>query len=688
MADARKEGSPSKARPRPKSGEDGRKPRASNERKSKSTSRSPVKKTTSRSPVKKTAVPIAQSSSTSNNSSQALSSDALAKLDAANEKSAAAVAKEREKREKREKAKELEVKHREKVTAGRVLKEKYTRRKEGREKRRVVSGPLLEEGRGRRGGFFGDPKGRRKFGRGTWLLIGLVVLLLIILIPVGVVVAGKNKSGSSSPSTSGTPSNSNLNGINANDIPPAAKGSILDPFTWHDTTDFNVTYTNATVGGLPIMGLNSTWDDTARANNHTPPLNQSWTYGPTAPVRGVNLGGWLSLEPFITPSLFDSYQASMNIVDEYTLTQHLGATQAAQTLEAHYATFVTEQTFADIRAAGLDHVRIPYSYWAITTYPGDPYVPKISWRYLLRGIEWARKHGLRVNLDLHALPGSQNGWNHSGRQGAIGWLNGTDGALNAQRSLDLHTQLAAFFAQPRYENVLAFYGLVNEPRMTRLLEADVLAWTTSAVQIVRQNGIKAFVVFADGFLGLSNWQGKLQGIPGLVLDAHQYVIFNQAQIAFPHQNKLDFACSGWTSQTEASMNPATGFGPTLCGEWSQADTDCAPSLNNVNVGSRWTGTLNTGDPSTQILTPSCPPNAGACDCTPANADPASYSDAYKTWLLRNAEAQMDSFEQGWGWFYWTWVTETAVQWSWRDGMVLLIQDLSGKIDNDGRHVHQ
>ena len=558
MAGDRKQTSPSKSRARPKSGEDERKPRASNEGKSKSASRSPVKKSISRSPVKRAAIPIVESSSTSNSSTQALSVDSLAKLDAANEKSAAAGVKEREKREKREKTKGLEVKHKEKTTAGRVVKEKYGRRKEAREKRRVVSGAVLEEGMGRRGGYFGDPKGERKFGRGVWLLVGLVILLLAILIPVGVVVAGKKKGGSGSSSATGTPSNSNLNGINENDIPPAAKGTILDPFTWYDTKDFNVTYTGATVGGLPVMGLNSTWDDTARANENTPPLNQKWTYGPAAPVRGVNLGGWLSLEPFITPSLFDTYQVGMNIVDEYTLTQHLGP-QAAQTLEKHYATFVTEQTFAEIQAAGLDHVRIPYSYWAITTYPGDPYVPKISWRYLLRGIEYARKYGLRVNLDLHALPGSQNGWNHSGRQGSIGWLNGTDGALNAQRSLDLHNQISAFFAQPRYENVVAFYGLVNEPKMTILPVADVLNWTTSAINIVRQNGIAQTISVADGFLGLPNWQGKLQGIPGLVLDAHQYVIFNQAQIAFTHQNKINFACSGWTSQTETSMNPATGY---------------------------------------------------------------------------------------------------------------------------------
>ena len=106
----------------------------------------------------------------------------------------------------------------------------------------------------------------------------------------------------------------------------------------------------------------------------------------------------------------------------------------------------------------------------------------------------------------------------------------------------------------------------------------------------------------------------------------------------------------------------------MCGEWSQADTDCATYLNNVNVGSRWTGTLDLGDPSLTVNTPSCPPNSGTCECTDANADPSRYSDTYKRWLLMNAEAQMTSFEIGWGWFYWTWATESSVQWSWKLGV--------------------
>ena len=37
------------------------------------------------------------------------------------------------------------------------------------------------------------------------------------------------------------------------DIPASANGTVLDSTKWLDTTDFNLTYTNATVGGLSIM---------------------------------------------------------------------------------------------------------------------------------------------------------------------------------------------------------------------------------------------------------------------------------------------------------------------------------------------------------------------------------------------------------------------------------------------------
>ncbi|KAK7517789.1 glycoside hydrolase superfamily [Phyllosticta citriasiana] len=513
-----------------------------------------------------------------------------------------------------------------------------------------------------------------KIKRKKWLVItGIVILLLVIIIPVAIVVGGNKKSNdgssdSSSSTQSSKPDNSNLNGISEDDIPKWAQGGLLDPFDWYDTVDFNVTFTNNTVGGLSIMGLNDTWDDTVRANDRVPALDGEFKYG-EMPIRGVNVGGWLNIEPFITPSFFESYKTSDGVIDEWTLCTSMGASKCKTNLEEHYSSWITKQTFIDIRNAGFDHVRIPFNYWAVTTYDGDPYVPKIAWRYLLRGIEYARQQGLRVNLDLHGLPGSQNGWNHSGRQGAIGWLNGTDGTLNGQRSIDIHNQLSQFFAQPRYKNIITLYGLVNEPRMVELNTQDVLDWYDKVIPTIRGNKYTGILVFGDGFLGLDNWQGKLQNYDNLLLDVHQYVIFNVDQIVLSHAEKLQFACKGWTQQSLRSMDKTTGFGPTMCGEWSQADTDCTQYINNVGWGTRWEGTYNTGNSSTSVLSPTCPSNNNPrCDCDPANADPSEYSDVYKSWLMDFALAQMYSFEQGWGWFYWTWKTEKATQWSYEAGM--------------------
>ncbi|KAI1211252.1 glycoside hydrolase family 5 protein [Annulohypoxylon truncatum] len=558
-------------------------------------------------------------------------------------------------------------------------------KKHRKKDRRVVSGAIVEEGRAIpaiRGGAtskhssydsydsiakekastgfeFKQYWGNRKKKR--WIIAGVALVVLIIIIVVAVVVSKKNSSNNSDADKS------NLSGVSEDSIPVAARGTYLDPFTWYDTTDLNVTYTNETVGDLPIMGLFTDWDDSKAANDKVPAIEKGWGDYSKTPARGVNLGGWLSLEPFITPSLFN-YDSKLGIIDEWTLCNHLGAKTAASTLEKHYATFVTEQTFQEIQAAGLDHVRIPYSYWAVQTYDDDPYVFRTSWRYLLRGIEWARKYGLRVNLDLHGLPGSQNGWNHSGRQGLVNWLNGTNGDLNSQRSLDVHDRLTKFFAQDRYKNIITFYGLANEPRMVSLSADAVISWTTQAYNLVRKNGMTANIVFGDGFMGLANWQGKLTGMDGLVLDVHQYLIFNNDQIIYTHQKKVQYACDGWTQQTEQSMNTATGFGPTMFAEWSQADTDCTQYLTNVGWGNRWTGTYDSGNASTQALTPLCPTKDSSCTCDGANADPSQYSAAYKQFLKMFAEAQMVSFEKGWGWWYWTWDTESAPQWSYKKGL--------------------
>ena len=57
-------------------------------------------------------------------------------------------------------------------------------------------------------------------------------------------------------------------------------------------------------------------------------------------IRGVNLGGWLLLEPWITPSIFEEVNEAAvehkgKIVDEYTYAQYVEPTFYQERLNRH-----------------------------------------------------------------------------------------------------------------------------------------------------------------------------------------------------------------------------------------------------------------------------------------------------------------------------------------------------------------
>ena len=110
----------------------------------------------------------------------------------------------------------------------------------------------------------------------------------------------------------------------------------------------------------------------------------------------MNLGGWFVLEPWITPSVFADNEA----VDEYTLTKILGKTAAKAKLSQHWNSWITQDDFRQIAAAGLNHVRIPLGYWSVIARDGDPYVQGAS-EVLRRALDWAQAAGLKVMIDLH-----------------------------------------------------------------------------------------------------------------------------------------------------------------------------------------------------------------------------------------------------------------------------------------------
>lgn len=57
----------------------------------------------------------------------------------------------------------------------------------------------------------------------------------------------------------------------------------------------------------------------------------------------------------------------------------------------------------------LNHVRIPIGHWAYDVAPGEPYISG-QLTYLRQAIAWAAIYNLKVIIDLHGAPGSQNGY--------------------------------------------------------------------------------------------------------------------------------------------------------------------------------------------------------------------------------------------------------------------------------------
>ncbi|PLW31189.1 hypothetical protein PCANC_23171 [Puccinia coronata f. sp. avenae] len=404
--------------------------------------------------------------------------------------------------------------------------------------------------------------------------------------------------------------------------------------------------------------LGGTWvsipfNDTAKPQADSPPLNQPWDYS-TRRILGVNLGGWLVLEPFITPYLFEPFNnhdpngQPPTVVDEWTLSVALGD-KLAFTLEEHYRTFITEEDFMQIAAAGLNWVRIPVGWWMIETWDGEPFLEGVSFKYFLKALQWARKYGLRVNLDLHSVPGSQNGYNHSGKLGSINFLVGLMGVANAQRTLNYIRTLTQFISQPQYVNVVPMFSILNEALTQKIGVPQMRSFYLEVYKMMR--GITGYglgkgpmMIIHDGFQGAgaghTGWGGYLKGADRIGLDTHTYFAFDKQSNDSLGYNSFK-PCTYWAKGFNQTN---TDFGFNFAGEYSLAVNDCGLWLNNIGVGSRYDGTYpSTNSPDTKNF-----PKVGSCDPW---TDYRTWSPDMKKSIADLAATSQDALQNS---FFWTW----------------------------------
>ncbi|XMB72201.1 cellulase family glycosylhydrolase [Mycoplasmatota bacterium WC30] len=228
-------------------------------------------------------------------------------------------------------------------------------------------------------------------------------------------------------------------------------------------------------------------------------------------IRGVNLGGWLVLEKWMTPELYQEYEAK----DEYNLLLQMGESRCSM-LKKHRDNFVQKSDFKWIHDYGLNTVRLPVGHWLFED--KYPYINTLE--YVKMAFMWAESYNIKVLLDVHAAPGCQNGFDNGGLSGICEWTKGD----NIRNTLEFIERLTIEF---QFEKSLLGIEILNEPRWD--LDINVVQnFYVDAYQIIRKYLNQDFViVFHDAFR-LTEWKSffKNNYFENVILDTHMYQVFS------------------------------------------------------------------------------------------------------------------------------------------------------------------
>lgn len=352
-------------------------------------------------------------------------------------------------------------------------------------------------------------------------------------------------------------------------------------------------------------------------------------------IKGVNLGNWLVLEKWMSPALF----ADTTAEDEYYLPRQLSKEVYENRIKLHRSEYITERDFAAIRSWGMNAVRIPVPYFIFGDCP--PFIGCIQ--ELDKAFHWAEKYGLQILIDLHTVPGSQNGFDNGGISGVCKWAQQQE---SVEFTLKVLEKLAERYG---YRKGLMGIQIVNEPNTEsswdifqiseRYKAADeqmALGSAPVTFDFLKKFYVEAYhrlrrylpeekaVVFHDGF-DIYRWKDFMQEeeFKNVILDTHQYLMI--AETCGCEQTAEGYV-SYIKEHFEKAVEEMQQYIPVICGEW------CI--FNSLGCGCDTKGgqSVLNGMKGTQkeIFTP----------------------EEKKKLYQAVADAQLNAWSKGSGYFYW------------------------------------
>ena len=288
--------------------------------------------------------------------------------------------------------------------------------------------------------------------------------------------------------------------------------------------------------------------------------------------RGVNLGNWLVLEKWMGTSPLSTAKSE----DERGLIDEFSADELALALEQHRASYITEMDFVWLAQSGVDLVRIPIPYYLFGTEHHSSCV-----EHLDHAFEWAQRWGLKVLIDLHTVPLSQNAFDNGGYMGLCAWA-------QDQGRIDFVVDVLEQIAR-RYADNPALWGIeaLNEPASEFILQMNLgnygknfpdrvsrskaitretlLAFYDEVYQRLRPLvGPEVALVFHDQF-DLESWDELLpqDQYENIVIDTHLYLNFSD--FGFERYDVEEYLER--IAEFSAQVEKAAEHHQVLVGEW-------------------------------------------------------------------------------------------------------------------------
>ncbi len=361
--------------------------------------------------------------------------------------------------------------------------------------------------------------------------------------------------------------------------------------------------------------------------------------------RGVNLGNWLVLEKWMGSSPLSTAQSE----DDRGLIDEFDADELAQALDVHRRTYITEFDFVWLAQSGIDLVRIPVPYHIFGTAHHSACI-----EYLDQAFVWANRWGLKILIDLHTVPLSQNAFDNGGYMGLCAWA-------QSQERIDFVVDVLEQLAR-RYAGNEALWGIeaLNEPanefmlnmnlsnygkdypeRVARskvITREELLTFYERVYHTVRPIvGPEVALVFHDQF-ELATWDELLpeDQFENVVIDTHQYLTFQNFD--FERFDAEEYLAK--VAEMKEQVRAAARHHQVLVGEWC---------LGNHN---------------------------------PRLAEMSN--DERKAFYRALADAQLDAWDEGIGGCYWSyrvdapghedWSLQTCVAKGWIDVRHGLVQE--------------